>query len=166
MNRRLAVFVLTPFAICWLAAGGPQDPKADEQDRTAVTKAALNYVDALYEAKPELIAESVHAKLTKFGFYRSAASKPYEGHAMSYEQLAKLAKSWNRNGNKVDASSPRKVEVLDLLDQTAVVKLTAVWGIDYMHLAKYEGQWKIVHILWQSHPKQAPADDQPEAKKR
>ncbi len=38
------------------------------------------------------------------------------------------------------------------IDQTASVKLIAEWGIDYMHLAKYEGQWKIVNVLWQSHP--------------
>ena len=159
--RRLALLALLPFTALWLAADTPQDPKTKQPklkdpERTAVIQAARNYVDALYDAKPDLVAESVHAKLTKFGFYRSAASKPYEGHAMSYEQLVKLAKSWNRSGSKTDASSPRKVEVLDLLDQTAVVKLTAVWGIDYMHLAKFEDSWKIVHILWQSHPSPRP----------
>jgi hypothetical protein len=30
--------------------------------------------------------------------------------------------------------------------------VTALWGIDYMHLAKYDGKWKIVNILWQEPP--------------
>lgn len=48
------------------------------------------------------------------------------------------------------ADAPKKVEILDLLNQTASAKLTASWGVDYFHLAKYEGKWKIVHVLWQS----------------
>jgi hypothetical protein len=39
------------------------------------------------------------------------------------------------------------VAVLDVLDQTAVAKVTAAWGGDYMQLAKFEGRWKIVQIL-------------------
>ncbi len=52
--------------------------------------------------------------------------------------------------------APKNVEVLDVLNQTASAKLTASWGIDYMHLAKYDGKWKIVQVLWQSPP---PAGD-------
>jgi Putative lumazine-binding len=39
-----------------------------------------------------------------------------------------------------------------VLDKTAAAKIVAFWGIDYMQLAKYDGQWKIVNILWQAHP--------------
>jgi hypothetical protein len=44
------------------------------------------------------------------------------------------------------------VTVLEVLDQTAVAKVRAMWGIDYLLLGKYDGRWKIVQILWQSHP--------------
>lgn len=46
----------------------------------------------------------------------------------------------------------KEVAVLEVLDQTAVAKVTAMWGIDYMLLGKYDGRWKIVQIRWQSHP--------------
>jgi hypothetical protein len=69
---------------------------------------------------------------------------------MTYDQLVALAGSWNKNGNQ--DLSIKKVEVLDVLDQTAVAKITAQWGIDYMQLAKFDGQWKILNIVWQSHP--------------
>jgi hypothetical protein len=71
---------------------------------------------------------------------------------MSYEELRSLAGSWNRAG-RVDArTAPKQVIVLDRLDQTATVKLVAQWGVDYMHLAKYDGRWKVVNVLWQSAP--------------
>jgi len=41
--------------------------------------------------------------------------------------------------------------------EAATVKLVAVWGIDYMHLAKFDGKWMIVNIIWQSHPKKSVA---------
>ena len=48
------------------------------------------------------------------------------------------------------------MQVLDVLDVTASAKLTAKWGVDSMHLAKYGEQWKIVQVLWQSPPPTAP----------
>ncbi|MBK8098476.1 MAG: nuclear transport factor 2 family protein [Planctomycetes bacterium] len=133
-----------------------QDPAPKPPtDEAQVRQAALDYVEALYEAKPELIERSVHADLVKYGFWREKATSPYEGSAMTKAQLLALTKSWNRKGNKADASSVKKVEVLDVMDQTAVAKVTAVWGIDHMQLAKFDGKWQIRHILWQSHPAEA-----------
>jgi hypothetical protein len=34
-----------------------------------------------------------------------------------------------------------------------MVKLVAGDWVDYMHLAKWNGQWKIVNVLWQMKPK-------------
>ena len=41
---------------------------------------------------------------------------------------------------------------LDVLDKTATAKLTADWGVDYFHLARFDGQWQIVNVMWQSPP--------------
>ncbi|MGH9838243.1 MAG: nuclear transport factor 2 family protein [Blastocatellia bacterium] len=35
---------------------------------------------------------------------------------------------------------------------SASAKLVAEWGMDYFHLAKYDGKWKIVNVMWQSLP--------------
>ena len=39
-------------------------------EKDAVAAAAMDYIVALYEAKPELIARSVHPSLAKVGFYK------------------------------------------------------------------------------------------------
>jgi hypothetical protein len=70
---------------------------------------------------------------------------------MSYDQLMQLTKRWK--GNKVfDASTPKKIIVLDVLDKIASAKLEAQWGIDYFHLSKENGKWMIVNVLWQAYP--------------
>ena len=30
----------------------------------------------------------------------------------------------------------------------ASVRTDAYWGVDYMHLAKIDGEWKVVNVLW------------------
>jgi hypothetical protein len=73
---------------------------------------------------------------------------------MTFVQLVDLAKTYNKNG-QIPKNAPKEVIIYDVSDQTASAKVTASWGIDYLHLAKYEGRWKIINILWQSPPSKA-----------
>lgn len=124
---------------------------AYEAEEQVVREAVLDYVEGVYEVAPERIERSVHPELRKLGFWKRDSETPYRMAPMTYEQLVNLAGSYNKDG-RVPKDAIKEIVILDLLDQTASVKLTAHWGIDYMHLAKYDGQWKIINILWQSHP--------------
>jgi hypothetical protein len=119
------------------------------KERDAVHQAAMNYVVAVYESKPELIEQSVHPQLTKYGFMRQKDGTYKQGQ-MTYTQLLDVARNWNKE-RKQDTSI-KEVQVLDVLDQTATAKIKASWGIDYMQLAKFDGTWKIINIVWQTHP--------------
>ena len=126
-------------------------------DREAVRQAVLDYVEAIYHVEPARIERSVHPKLAKLGFYRPPADEAYRaGSAMSFERLLEVAKSYNKEG-KLPKDAPKEITLLDVLDQTASAKLVAEWGIDYLHLAKFDGKWLIVNVLWQSPPKKAVA---------
>jgi hypothetical protein len=134
-----------------LALSLPSQPVAQgDGDREAVRQAALDYVEGIYNVQPERIQRSVHPTLVKRGFYKKDAAGPYVESPMTYDQLVTLAGNWNKEGKR--DTSIKQVAVLDVLDQTATAKVTASWGIDYMLLGKYDGKWKIVQILWQSHP--------------
>lgn len=124
---------------------------ARSADRAAVEAAALDYIEALYNADPSRIERSVHPQLTKRGFWRDTATAPWGPQlTMTYEQLVALTKKWN--ADKKQDTSIKRVDVYEVLDQTASAKVTAQWGIDYLHLAKYDGRWKIINIVWQAHP--------------
>lgn len=125
-------------------------------DKAAVRQAALDYVEGIYTVDPSRIERSVHRNLTKRGFWREPAETTYRPEtAMTFDQLMKLTASWNKDGKR--DTSIKQVEVLDVLDQTASAKIVAMWGIDYMHLAKYDGRWQIINIVWQAHPPKAPS---------
>ncbi|HMV51021.1 MAG TPA: nuclear transport factor 2 family protein [Blastocatellia bacterium] len=121
-------------------------------EREAVRLAVLDYVEGVYNVDPSRIERSVHPDLAKRGFWDDK-TKPggYATGQMTYSQLIEVAKTWNKNG-RLKKDAPKEITVFEVLDQTASAKLVAQWGIDYFHLAKYEGKWKIVNVLWQSPP--------------
>jgi hypothetical protein len=142
-----------------LVLGATLRPASDvnrDADRDAVAQAAYDYVDALYLVDPARVERSVHPDLTKRGYWRGQPGQPYEELHMSYDELRDLAARWNADGRVDPATAPREVVVLEVLDQTAAVRLTAAWGVDYLHLAKLDGRWQIVHVLWQTPPPAAP----------
>lgn len=125
---------------------------ATKDDRQLVHDAVENYLLALYNVEPELIAKSVDPTLRKIGYYEKDG-KYYDNLPMTYQQLYDLAGKWNKSGEEVDDNSPRQIDIYEVHNKTASAKLTAEWGIDFMHLSKVDGQWKIMNIIWQSPPK-------------
>lgn len=122
-----------------------------EGDRNAVKQAALDYVESIYEVNPAKAEQSVHPDLIKRGFFIKKNEQIYSPHTMNFAQLIELAKTYNIKG-QIPKDAVKEADVFDVADQTASAKVTAVWGIDYLHLAKYEGKWKIINILWQTPP--------------
>ena len=146
MTKMTTVLVLAAAIVLIAPAAGAQT----KQDLAGIERAVLDYVEGIYEMKPELVKRSVHPDLKKFGFARRSSDSEWRVIPMTFEQLVELAASYYKDEGGAPANAPKKVEILDALNQTASAKLTADWGVDYFHLAKYDGKWKIVHVLWQS----------------
>ena len=119
-------------------------------DRAAIERAALNYLEGFYEGSTEKIRQSVHPDAHKFGFYIEEGK--YKRAPMSFDEMLEYAEEVKASGDYPDKDAPKSVELLDVLDQTAVAKVYAWWGSDYMTLAKYDGKWMIVQVLWQQAP--------------
>ncbi len=119
-------------------------------DEEAVRAAILDYVEAIYDVQPERVERSVDPALAKTGFYRPRDAEPYSRVPMTYEELLETARTYNARGRDF-SNVPRLIDVYDVLDKTASARLLATWGVDYFLLGKVEGQWKIIHVLWQSH---------------
>lgn len=122
---------------------------AQSNDKDLVYAAVEDYVEALYLVQPERIKKSVHPELMKKGFWKGKDKSAYDYEGiMTFDQLVDLAGKWNAKG-WLPKDAIKKIEIYDVQDQTASAKLTAHWGTDYFQLAKFEGKWMIVNILWQ-----------------
>ncbi|WP_299884126.1 nuclear transport factor 2 family protein [uncultured Lacinutrix sp.] len=119
-----------------------------------VTIAANNYIDTFYKADTTLAYKSVHKKLRKVGWWFDEKKGKYSDDSeMPFDKLISLSKRWNKKGDKVNESTPRNIEVLDVSDKIAVVKVTAAWGIDYLNMVNTNEGWQTINIVWQTKPK-------------
>lgn len=146
MKKLLVLFALVVFTI-----GGVTAMSQATDDRERVRQAVLDYVEGVYQVDPSRIERSVHRDLAKTGYWREKDKDTYTTGKMSFSALVEVAKNWNKNG-KLPKDAPKEITIFDVQDQTASAKLVAAWGTDYFHLAKYDGKWLIVNILWQSPP--------------
>jgi len=146
LKRLVPIAVVLAFVVGFTAA-----PSRSSDDREMVRQAVLDYVEAVYQVEPARIERSVHPDLSKQGYWREKGKDGYTTGKMSYAALIDVAKNWNKSG-KLPKDAPKEITIFDVQDQTASAKLVAAWGSDYFHLAKYNGKWMIVNILWQSPP--------------
>ena len=47
----------------------------------------------------------------------------------------------------------KEVTILDRFNNVAVVKVVASDWVDYLEVAKFNGEWKIINVLWELKPK-------------
>jgi Putative lumazine-binding len=127
----------------------PADPAADVE---AVRRAALDYIEGFYEGDSTKHVRSIRPEFYKYGFYFNPNTGKYNGSQMTWPEALAFSRRVRENNRPAPADAPKEVKILEVSDQTAAVKVTAYWGIDYLLLGKYDGTWMIAHVMWQSPP--------------
>lgn len=142
---RKTLFCLILISICFSSVA--------QTARDEVSNAVKDYVDAFYYGDTSYIYRSIAANVVKYGYYMPKGKSVYEGEPMSFKEMIDYASNVKKRGVSPNVEKfPKKIEVFDVLDQTASAKLTAWWGTDYILLSKLNSRWMITHVLWQSPP--------------
>lgn len=65
-----------------------------------------------------------------------------------------LVQNTKRGGGKDTPADKRRddVRILDIYQNAASVRVQASSWVDYLHIAKSNGQWVIVNVLWEMDP--------------
>ena len=119
------------------------------QDSLAIKRAALDYIESQHKPNPKQMEQALHPRLVKRTFWKDKATGKDYVRETSAESMVLLAESYNKKGDKFPANPKKDLKFLDVSDRTASVKLLADEWIDYMHLVKLNGSWKIINVLWQ-----------------
>jgi hypothetical protein len=122
-------------------------------DRAAVQRAVQDYVEGFYEGDTAKLLRSVRPEVYKYGFWRQRDSASYVGEQMKYPEFLAYARRVKQNNRPAPVTAPKEIQLYDVQNMTASAKLTASWGTDYLLLGKYDGQWMVTNVLWQSPPK-------------
>ena len=150
MSNKLMVAVALGVA---LASQVPSARAQSAADSSAIRQAALDYIEGYYTANADRMARAVHGELAKRIVVRDT-SRPREFvRDMGATELIEGTRAGG--GSKTPLERQRKdVTILDVsYNKAASVKIIASDWVDYLHVARVDGQWKIVNVLWERTPK-------------
>ena len=119
-------------------------------DSAAIKQTALDYIEGWYEGNVERMERALHPDLAKriVRTNKDGVSRLDQMSAMSLVQGTRRG-----GGSKTPKEKQQKdVTILDVFENAASVKVVASDWIDYLHIAKYNGRWVIVNVLWELKP--------------
>jgi len=125
-------------------------------DSAGVRRAALDYVEGFYEGDSTKHVRSVRPDVFKYGFWIPRDSTRYHGEQMPWAEFLAYTRRMRARGATTPATAPKEIQLLDVQNQTAAVKVTASWGTDYLLIGKYDGRWMVSSVLWQTRPAVGP----------
>lgn len=124
---------------------------SSQTDIAAITRTALDYIEGWYEGDAERMQRSLHPDLAK----RIVLRDPATGRARLDQMSALGLVLGTKRGGGTRTPPVRQqkdVTILDRFENAACVKIIASDWVDYLHVAKYDGDWVIVNVLWELKP--------------
>ncbi len=119
-------------------------------DSSAIVATALDYIDGFYTSDAERMERALHPELAK-RIVGDPAGPESRLQNMTAEQLVQATASRGAAGIPEDARR-EDVSILDIYNNMASVRIDAGLWIDYLHVARWNGEWKIVNVLWEMAP--------------
>jgi CubicO group peptidase (beta-lactamase class C family)/ketosteroid isomerase-like protein len=117
-------------------------------DSAAIRAAVLDYVDGWYTGDAARMERALHPDLAK----RIWRPDPERGANRMENQTAMTLVQGTRRGWGRQTPEPlrrREIEILEIFGNAASARARMTDWIDLMHLARVNGEWKIVNVLWE-----------------
>lgn len=145
MKRKLCLGLAITLLV-FVAKAQAQTPA----DAAAIKQTALDYIEGWYEGNPERMEKALHPELAK----RIVRTNQEGNSRLDQMSAMSLVLGTRRGGGKQTPKEKQQKEVtiLDVFENAASVKIVASDWIDYLHMAKSNGRWVIVNVLWELKP--------------
>src|SRR5437016_13062572 len=121
-------------------------------DNESIKKTALDYIEGWYAGDAARMERALHPELAK----RMISTDPKTGRSQFNHMGAMTLVQRTRDGGGTKTPEDRQlteVTILDRFNNAAVVKIVASDWVDYLEVAKFNGDWKIINVLWELKPK-------------
>jgi hypothetical protein len=105
-------------------------------------------VEDYYSNDPERVERALHPELSKVRPARLEPPGTWVMERMGASALVELVRDYP---SQMAPTSPPDISILDHLGDLVALRVTSGKDVDLIHAAKLDGQWKIVHVLWQCH---------------
>jgi putative lumazine-binding protein len=142
----------TAFVLALAVATATPASAQSAADSSGIKQAALDYIEGWYEGNAERMERALHPELAK----RIVNTDPRNRrNSLGQQGAMTLVINTRRGGGKETpvAEQRKDVRILDIFGNTASVRIDASTWVDYLHVAKWNGRWVIVNVLWELRPR-------------
>ena len=149
--KKLALIFFTVLTFCSLEIRA-QTTTVSDADKVAIKQTALDYIEGWYAGDAERMERALHPELAK----RIVINDKQGRSGLDQIGAMTLVQRTKRGGGKQTPKEKQQkdITILDVFENAASVKITAADWIDYLHIAKFNGRWVIVNVLWELKPKE------------
>lgn len=149
MRLMARVLVLTA-VLPLLGAATPRTGAAPQSDAdaTALRATALDYIEGWFTGDAERMARALHPELVKRIVVTDETTGRDSIDGMGASRLVEATR--HGFGKDVPIEQRRtEVTILDVTGNAATLKIDAGPWVDYLHLVRVNGDWKILNVLWE-----------------
>jgi hypothetical protein len=155
--RRGSSFVVLGLSLllpCLRAAA--TDARSDEAaskatDAAAITRTALDFEEGWYTANAARMARAIHPDFVMRHVGLDKTSGRYVlDQDIGFREL--VARTRAGRGKVPAQRQRREVTVLDVFGDAASARIRSWYGVDYLQLARWNGRWVIVNVVWSKPP--------------
>lgn len=147
--------VAAGLAFAFSAATASAQPAATAADSAAIRALVLDYALGWYDGEPARMERALHPRLAKRSVARDAAGRATLAE-MPPQRLIDEARAGV--GRAIPADVRRvEVRILDVYGDIASVRGDMHGWVDYFQVARLDGEWKVVNVLWALRPEQGGA---------
>ncbi len=146
------IILVLVFSLAFCVLGVQAQTNVSDTDKAAIQQTALDYIEGWYEGNAERMERALHPELAK-----RIVRKDLQGNTRLDQMGAMALVQGTKRGfgkNTPKEKQIKDVIILDVFENAASVKIVASDWIDYLHIAKFNGRWVIVNVLWELKPKE------------
>jgi hypothetical protein len=145
--KNILLILVVSLTFCVL--GSQAQTTVSDADKAAITQTALDYIEGWYEGNAERMERALHPDLAK----RIVRVSP-DNNRFDQMSALTLVQGVKRGGGKQTPKEKQQkdVTILDVFENAASIKIVASDWIDYLHVAKFNGRWVIINVLWELKP--------------
>jgi hypothetical protein len=141
-----AFVVIAILTLCtWEAPA--QSISASAAEQAAIRQTTLDYIEGWYEGNRERMERALHPELVKRIVRKNEKGQSRLSQTSATNLLQDTGEGYGKNTPK--EKQQKDVMILDVYENAASVKIVASDWIDYLHIAKINGRWVIVNVLWE-----------------
>ncbi len=115
-----------------------------QEDVDGITKASLDYVEGFTQGDADRHALAYHPEALKRRYDKSDVSGIDILETISPQGMVDYA----RTGHSIVEDIQHEIIIDAVSEDIASVRLYSSKWVDFLHMAKARGEWRILHVVW------------------